>query len=172
MNILTVENSSFSMNNVSEKDSDLHFCVLDYSNKEDIDYLFPPLLYLETFVSPAAELKIGDYYCKMPLDWSVMVGEKEFGEIEIIPLTSLNSRNFNAFVFNPIAEPSTRKGFIPHFWEIEIVMIYPDIKWFLPKLKNYSMLTVPIEEGNNPYCSFFCKETSKISDVIDVGKLV
>ena len=74
---------------------------------------------------------------KMPIDWQVLIGEPEVGNLEVLPLTAINDRGFKAYNFNPLT------GFRPDFLDIEIVDVYNDVNWYCPKLKNGQLLTVP-----------------------------
>ena len=163
--ILTVENKCYDLDFVPEEVDDIRYCVLDYSDTKNADYIFVPLVFLESFNSPAAVLKIGDGTVKVPLDWSIIVCDPTVGDPEVLPVTSLNDRGFKAFVFNPIT------GFIPSFDEIEIVNIYQEVKWYFPKLKFGHILAVPLEEKENPKCVYFVKEVNKIPDVLSTEDL-
>jgi hypothetical protein len=168
MRILTLKNISFDLNELPEEvEEDTRFSVLDNSTPSDPDFFFIPLIFLESFNAPAVVLSIGGHEVQMPLDWSMIVGDKECGmDPEVLPLTSINERGFDAFVFNPI------KGFKPEYMPIEIVNIYQDVKWYFPKMKNNQLLTVPIREGSNPPCAFFCKEISRQSEVLQLDKVI
>jgi len=161
MKILTVENKPYELDFVPEEIEDVRYGVLDYSNKNDADYFFVPLVFLEIFNAPAAVLRIGDNMVKMPLDWSLIICEPDVGEPEVVPITSLNDRGFHAFTFNPIS------GFLPKFQNVEITNVFQEVKWHFPKLKFGHFLAVPLgdEEGSN--CAFFVKETSKVPDILD-----
>lgn len=165
MRILLTNNQSFEMNVIPNEVEDFRYCVLDYSNKNQVDYVFIPLIFLESFSMPAAELQIGKHRIQMPLDWSLVIGEKELGEVEIIPIRHLNDRDFSAFVFNPIT------GYMIDFVKIELINIYPDIKWYFPKLKHGHILAVPLEMGHNPLCAYFVHEVNKLPDILDISKL-
>ena len=164
MKILTAENTSYEMNELPEYVEDLRFCVLDNSDPRDPDYFFIPLVFLETFNDPALVLKIGNHTIKMPYNWQLLIGEPDFGDLEVIPLTRLNDRNFKAFTFNPIA------GLMPRYETIQILDVYQDVKWYFPKLKNGQILAVPLDDSKNPPCAYFVKEISKQSEVIDITK--
>jgi hypothetical protein len=168
MRILTLKNTSFDLNELPEEvEEDTRFSVLDNSTPSDPDFFFIPLIFLESFNAPAVVLKIGGHEVQMPLDWSMIVGDKECGmDPEVLPLTSINERGFDAFVFNPI------KGFKCEYMPIEIVNIYQDVKWYFPKMKNNQLLTVPIREGDNPPCAFFCKEISRQSEILQLDKII
>jgi len=138
MKILTVENQSYELDFVPEEIEDVRYGVLDYSNKNDADYFFVPLVFLEIFNAPAAVLRIGNHMVKMPLDWSLIICEPDVGEPEVVPITSLNDRGFHAFTFNPIT------GFLPQFQNVEITNVFQEVKWHFPKLKFGHFLAVPL----------------------------
>ena len=102
MRILTLENEAFEMNELPDEIDDLRFAVLDNNDPKDPDYFYIPLIFLESFNSPAAVLQIGPYKLKMPLDWKMVIGEAEQGELHVLPITSLNDRGFDGFTFNPL----------------------------------------------------------------------
>ena len=83
-----------------------------------------------------------------------------------MPLTSINERGFEAFVFNPI------KGYKLDYTDIEIINIYQDVRWFFPKMKNGQLLSIPLHNEYNPPCAFFVKEISRQSEVVSVGDLM
>lgn len=168
MRILTLENKSFDLNELPEEiDEDIRFSVLDNSDPSSPDFYFMPLIFLESFNSPAILLKIGGHEVQMPLDWSMVVGDKECGlDPEVLPLTSINERGFDAFIFNPL------KGFKPEYEHIEIVNIFQDVRWYFPKMKNGQLITVPTRDGFNPPCAFFVKEVSRQCEILQIDKLI
>lgn len=164
MKILTNENSSYDLVELPDEIDDLRFCVLDNSDPAEADYFFVPLIFLESFVSPALVLKIGKHQVTMPLDWQILIGEPDHGDLELVPLTSINDRGFKAFTFNPLS------SFRPEFSDIEIVDVFTDNRWFFPKLKNGQILCVPIQGGEKPKCVYFVKEISRNSEIIKYHK--
>lgn len=164
MRILTLENESYNLETMPEEIDDLRFAILDNSNPQNVDYHFIPLIFLESFSSPALVLKIADKVIKMPIDWQVLIGEQEHGDLEALPLSSLNDRGFHAFQFNPLT------SFSPSFLPIEILDIYPDVTWYSPRLRNGQFLSVPIEEGSEPRCIYFVKEVSRNCEVVDYSQ--
>ena len=162
MQILTLENEHFDLNTLpKEIDKDIRYSVLDNSDPKDPDYFFVPLIYLESFSSPAVVLQIGEHQVQMPLEWSMVVGNSEVGDLEVLPLTSLNDRGFEAFCFNPLT--SNRPNFLP----VDVINVYQDVKFYFPKLKNGQLLTTPIQKKKDPNCAFFVKEVSRQSELID-----
>lgn len=164
MKILTLENIQYNLENLPEEVDDLRFAILDNSNPQSVDYHYIPLIFLESFNSPALVLRVDDVTIKMPLDWQVLIGEPEFGDLEIVPLTSINDRGFKAFEFNPLS------SFRPSFLDIEIVDVYHDVTWYAPRLRNGQFLCVPIDESPKPRCIYFVKEVSKNCEVVDYNQ--
>jgi hypothetical protein len=168
MQILTLDNKTFSLNNLPEEvDENTRFAVLDNSNPQDPDFFFMPLIFLESFNAPAMVLRIGDDEIAMPIDWSIAVGDSSSScDIEILPLTSLNDRGFEALCFNPLS------SFRVEFKKIEIVNFYNDVKWYFPKMKNGQLLTTPTSYDDKPNCVFFVKEISKQNEIIHLDKIL
>jgi len=168
MKILTLDNLGFDLNNLpDEVDDSMRFSVLDNSDPSNPDFYFIPLIFLESFNAPAMVLKIGNDEVAMPIDWSIAVGDSQSSsEIEILPLTSLNDRGFEAFCFNPLS------SFRIEFKPIEIVNFYNDVKWYFPKMKNGQLLSVPTSEKEKPNCCYFVKEISRQSELIDLSKIL
>ena len=168
MQILTLDNKTFSLNNLPEEvDENTRFAVLDNSNPAEPDFSFMPLIFLESFNAPAMVLRIGDDEIAMPLDWSIAVGDSSSSsDIEILPLTSLNDRGFEALCFNPLS------SFRVEFKKIEIVNFYNDVKWYFPKMKNGQLLATPTGFGDKPNCAYFVKEISRQSEIIQLDKIL
>ena len=101
----------------------------------------------------------------MPVDWQLLIGEPDFGDLEVVPLTSINDRGFSAYTFNPLT------SFKPVFEPVEIVDIFQDVKWYFPKLKPGQLLAVPINDSEKPMCAYFVKDISRQSEVIDYSKI-
>jgi hypothetical protein len=168
MQILTLDNKTFSLNNLpDEVDENTRFAVLDNSNPSEPDFFFMPLIFLESFNAPAMVLRIGDDEIAMPLDWSIAVGDSSCAtDIEILPLTSLNDRGFEALCFNPLS------SFRVEFKKIEIVNFYNDVKWYFPKMKNGQLLASPTSFDDKPNCVYFVKEISRQSEIIQLDKIL
>ena len=168
MRILTLQNKCFNLDDLPEQiDEDIRFSVLDNSDPNEPDFFFMPLIFLESFSSPAMVLNIGGNEITMPVDWSVAVGCSEAGpDLEVLPLTSLNDRGFEAFLFNPLT------SYKMEFAKLEIVNFYTDVKWYFPKTKNAQLLTVPITTDKDPMCAYFIKDISRQCEVIEYSKLL
>jgi len=168
MRILTLENKCFNLDKLPDKlEDEIHFSVLDNSDATTPDFFFIPLIFIESFSSPAIVMEINGNEIMMPVDWCMAVGDSQTGnDLEILPLTSINDRGFEAFLFNPL------KSYKCDFGDITITNFYNDVKWYFPKMKNGQLLSVPITEGDNPLCAFFVKDISRQSEVIDYSQLL
>lgn len=165
MQILTLENKTFFLNNLPDiVEEDLRFAVLDNSDNNNPDYFFLPLIFLESFTGPAVVLRIGKNEITMPLDWCTIVGDPAGPEMEVLPLTSLNDRGFRTFTFNPLT------SFRPEFYDIDIINVYQDVKWYFPKMKPGQLLCTPLHEGENPTCAYFVKEVSRQCELVHYTK--
>jgi hypothetical protein len=152
------------MDEIPDEVEDLRFCVFDNSDPKEPDYYYIPLIFLESFNSPALVLKIGNNTVKMPVDWQLLIGEPDLGDLEVVPLTSINDRGFSVFTFNPLT------SFRPEFMPVEIIDIYQDVKWYFPKLKPGQMLAVPLNNDQDPLCAYFVKDISRQSEVVNYTK--
>ena len=164
MRILTLQDTAFDMNELPDEVDDLRFAVLDNSDPQNPDYFYIPLIFLESFNSPALVLDIGGYQVRMPVDWKILIGEKDFGDLEMTNLSSLNDRGFSAFSFNPLS------SYTAQYLPINIVDLYTDVKWFFPKLKQGQILAVPLESGSKPRCAYFAKEINKQNEIVSIDK--
>ena len=168
MRILTLDNQCFSLNNLPDEiEDDIRFSILDNSNPQDPDFYFVPLIFIESFSAPAMVMEINGNEIMMPVDWSLAVGDSETGmDLEVLPLTSINDRGFEAFLFNPLS------SYKFDFGDIKITNFYNDVKWYFPKMKNGQLLSVPITEGPEPLCAYFVKDISRQCEIIDYAKLM
>ena len=165
MRILTLDNVAYELNEIPDEIDDMRFAVLDNSDPRSPDYFYIPLIFLESFNSPALVLRIGESVIKMPVDWHILIGEPDLGDLEVVPLTSINDRGFNAYLFNPLTD------YRPGFDWVEIVDIYQDVKWYFPKLKPGQLLAIPLETNTQkPRCAYFVKDISRQSEIVDYSK--
>ena len=164
MRILTLDNQPFDLDQLPEEVEDMRFAILDNSSPQEPDYHYIPLIFLESFTSPALVLQIGSHKIRMPVDWQILIGEPDLGDLEVLPLTSINDRGFKAFQFNPLS------SFRPSFLDIEIVDVYQEVTWFAPKLKNGQMLCVPLGTGEKPECVYFVKDISRNCEIVDYNR--
>lgn len=162
---MTNENAPYDLDCVPDEAEDIRYCVFDTTDADNMDYYFIPLIFLESFTSPAAVLSIGKYTVNLPLDWSLIICDEDYTAIEIMPLTQLNDRGFCAMVYNPL------KHMVPVPMEIGISNVYSSVRWYFPKLRPGTILVVPLEDGPEPMCALFVKDKNKIPDKLDIAAL-
>ena len=167
MKILTLEDQPLDLNTLPEQiEEDIRFSVLDNSDPSNPDFFFIPLIFLESFSSPSVVLDIGGFEVQMPIDWHIAVGCSDSGnDIEVLPLTSIGDRGFEAFLFNP------HTSFKPDFTHVKVINYYNDVKWYFPKVRNGQLLSVPIQEKKEPLCAYFIKDVTRQTEVIKYGEL-
>ena len=168
MQILTLENKPLDLNTLPDQiEEDIRFSILDNSDPNNPDFFYVPLIFLESFSSPSVVLKIGETEVQMPIDWHIAVGCAESGnDLEILPLTSIGDRGFEAFLFNPMS------SFKAEWAEVKVINYYNDVKWFFPKVRNGQLLSVPMEDKQEPLCAFFIKDVTRQTEVIKYGELL
>jgi len=166
INILTNYNKSYNLDRIPDEVEDIRYCAYDCTNPDNMDYFFYPLIFLESFYAPAIVLEIGEHRIQMPLDWSIVVCDENYTDMEIVPLTSLNDRGFHTLLFNPL------NHMVPSPVEVNIVNVYADVKWFFPKLKSGVLLSVPVEDKEKPLCAMFVKEANKIPNHLQLANLL
>ena len=168
MQILTLENETFPLKNIpDELEDEVRFAVLDNSDPKNPDFFFVPMIFLEAFSAPAMVMEIAGKEIMMPVDWCIAVGDSEAGnDLEVLPLTSINDRGFEAFLFNPLT------SYKHEFGDIKITNFYNDVKWYFPKVKNGQLLGIPITTGKDPLCAYFIKDISRQSELIDYTSLL
>lgn len=168
MKILTLDNQQLDLNQLPDEiDEDIRFAVLDNSDSKEPDFFFIPLIFLESFSSPAIVLEVNGKEIMMPIDWHMAVGCSESGnDLEVLQLTSIADRGFEAFLFNPLT------SFKAEFGDIKVTNFYNEVKWFFPKVKNGQLLSVPVEDKEKPLCAFFIRDVTRQTELIDYGKLL
>ena len=167
MQILTLDNTTYLLNKIPDHvDDEMRFSILDNTDTANPDFFFVPLIYLESFSSPAVVLQIGEKNkIQMPLDWHILLGDPDCGDLEILPLTSLNDRSFHAFCFNPITDS------MPTYEEVNVVNIYSEVEWFFPRVRSNHLLTTPVNTNDNPPCAYFIKDINRNTDTVNLHAL-
>lgn len=153
MLILTNNNVAFDLNQIGNSlVENVHFCTYDYSDKNNGDYFFRPLVMTETFNNVSIECQIGKHKIMLPQQWSIVLGDPETGDVELIPIDDINTRNFHALVYNPIG--SIMHGFEP----LQLQGVFSDVDWTVPRLGFHNFLLVPLQLGENPSCIILINE--------------
>ena len=168
MNILTLENKTVSLNDLPDTmDTDIHISILDNRNYNAPDFTFEPLMFLETYNAPAVVLRVGNQEIHLPADWKIAIGDSITGnDLEILPVTTIYKRGFEAFVYNPLV------SFRPEFSIIEMVNIYHDVKWYVPRLNNNQLIATPLTNTDAPLCVFAGQNITKQGEQINYTELL
>ena len=140
MYILTPENISLETSLIPDVTDTLYYCVFDHTDSNDIDFRFPPMVFLEEYAKAAVELKIGPFTIQVPSSWAILLGDEDCADLEILPLFEFHGRDFKAFVFNPVS--GFRGGYLP----IEVTNIYQEVKWNIPPFS--PAIPTPVEGSN------------------------
>jgi len=164
MIILTEENKPFNIQTNLNllKERRIMFSVYDCSVKNNYDFFFLPLIYLESFKTDVAILKFNDNFLYIPINYRIMIGEKDYDKIENISIFESFSGIFYAVCLNPL------NCYTLDFLKIEIVSILNDVNWLFPKVKNYNYIVYPIENKYSPKCIIVANDTVKLP--IDIEK--
>jgi hypothetical protein len=171
MFILNHENRAYNLDKVpdiiddSSVAEDIRYCIFDTNDPEYMDYYFMPLIFFESWQAPAAVMQIGEHHISLPMDWSILVCDEDFSALTAIPIVDLDVRGFHTIVYNPL------KHMVPYPHELNIVNVFADVKWYMPKLRQGTILAVPVEDGESPRCILIVKDANKIPDDIDVAEL-
>lgn len=161
MNILTPENYSFDVDQVTDTVPDEMFCVLDLSSVQDADYYFKYILNTVAFNSISVDLQIGTDIIQVPLLWQILLGDEETGMMEMCTVENLlNTKNPHAFVYNPIS------SLYPKYEPVKVLRVYIlTVKWQIPMVPKKNLLAVPLRTGHKPPCVFLADENEKIPDL-------
>jgi hypothetical protein len=54
---------------------------------------------------------------------------------------------------------------------VEVINVYQEVKWYVPKLKFGHLLAVPLNSNPEAPCAFFLKEANKVPEVLDLNKI-
>lgn len=161
MNVLTPENYSFEVDQITDTIPNEMFCVLDLSEAGDSDYYFRHINNIITFNSMSADLEIGDEVIQVPLAWQILLGDEDSGLMEMCTVENiLNMKEPCAFVYNPIRSMYAR--YLP----VRVLRVYTlPTKVQIPLLAKKNLLAIPLRTGDNPLCAYFADENEKIQDV-------
>lgn len=143
MRILTLDNTQKELDLVGKSIKETHYSVFSVNNKADrfFDYYFKKLVFLEQFESVGVHLRIGGHNVVLPANWSIIVGDRDTTDVEIVPIDETNDRGFTALSINPLLSTT------PSFLEIEMVDIFPDMSWNTPKMDVHNFLVTPLPEN-------------------------
>jgi hypothetical protein len=171
MNILTVEKQIIDLVELDDEIPETQFTVVDLGSDaksyDGADVIFPRLVYVEDYSGPAIECDVMGNTVILPLAWNIFIGEEDISEVELIPMTALNARDFSVIITNPI------DGFRHYFSTIRVKSVYTDYDWVLPKIKNGQALAIPINtDTENPLCLYITHSSSKIPPISSANDFI
>ena len=167
MEILTLENKILNLDLISNSNIDVNYCVLEYKDEENTDFYFKNLLFLESFSNNKIILKIENTSIPLPHDWGIICGDVSHGELEVIPVSLISDRDFNAVTYNPL------KSFRIDFKPITSVGFFPSIKWVIPRIEIGQFLALPYtNEKNEINCIYATQMHHKLPETIDISWLM
>jgi len=167
--ILNEHNEIVDLDQVS-KNSEIYYGVLDFTKPKTPDYFFKPIVFIDTYNAPSAELKIGPYTTMIPFKWSIIVVYADIAEL--VPVEDIVSKNHDVFLINPIT------AYMPSSMPIRYKGSY-DTAWSYPTLGKTELLVIPIAQQieredesrkRGPLC-IVAGEKAKIPETIDLGLL-
>ena len=168
MNILEIENKCLDLGgDTVDFNKEIWFSILDYSDKNNPDFIFNRLVFIEEFDSTAIVVVINGTKINIPYNWHIAIGcSDNGGPLEIIPVSSIQSQEFDIFVYNPLTS-------FRHEYLQGVQIGYTTVlDWVTPRIGDGQMITVPIESCDNPRCIFISPFCDESHDQIDIWKLL
>lgn len=169
MYILSEENRAVNTDSIGR---DSYYGVLDVSKPKNPDYVFRPVVFVETYQASSVLMSVGPYTVMLPFKWSmIMVHGDMAGAVPMEDV--LPNRGHEALVFNPLS------GFMPRKMPVR-PKEYVNASWSLPSLDSSSMLVIPVGydrdfDGNprkEPVCIIAGEYKSKLEESVDLGLLL
>lgn len=156
MKILTLEEQQLELADIGDEIPVTQFATIDLDNEDyGVDIVFPRLNSVWDNIGSALVCDIGGNDVLLPLSWYIFIGVEDQAEIELVPVTDLNARNFHAIVTNPIS------GYQHKFLKIRPKSLLLDYLWVIPRFnKNSQALAIPIDDKNN--CIYVTQTPNKI----------
>lgn len=75
-----------------------HYWVLDLNM---LDFTLAPLLVLEEVVAPSIEIMVRGFRFHLPASWNLLIVDQETLQLDIVEISELAGKQFNAFVYGP-----------------------------------------------------------------------
>jgi hypothetical protein len=157
--ILNNENRAVSLE--GHAPTDLHYTVLDY--REEIDFVCAPVLFVEATRTPRHRVTIGHYQTVLPLDWHMLVADRDFGIADIVTVREAIERSFDVLVSNPW------NGALPQY--LPIRSLGPARRFVSPKIGKRQLIAQPLDQSSCPPCVFVAREALYFSP-IDIADLL
>lgn len=134
MMVLTENNEPVDVTTVSG--GEVHFGVLDFTKPKTPDYMWKPLVFIDTFSAPGVDLEIGEFRVTLPFKWSLMIGHGD--QVDLISIEDLVGNTHNVFAFNPMA------SYMPRVIECRVRGVHRNANWSVPTMMKEYLLLVPL----------------------------
>lgn len=118
-----------------------HYSVLKCKDKDNTDFFYELMPYIEEFTSCKIEVQIGERYnIQVPFQWSILCSDGDV--LESMAFPDFFGRQFSAFCMNPI------DGGSPLYMNIELGEIVDSVSWTSPVVSDKEFLVVPVGYDN------------------------
>lgn len=169
MRFLTPENEPLEPSQIQNAPN---ICVMDCTDPDQSDFLFPQCIFWNEYQYPGAGLMIGDIYLEIPLNFRILTLDVNDCMVDLVTIDDLIQHEHNALVLNPIL------SFKPDYLPVKVHNIYQTPRsWFIPKVqtKNYSAVPIGTEQNykrftsrrglsiSAPLCVFVADDQEKIN---------
>lgn len=111
-----------------------HIWVLDLTL---MDFTLAPLLVLEEIVAPTIELMVLGFRFVLPANWNMLVVDNDTSQLDVIEVSELAGREFNAFLYGP-DQPSYEMA------TVSVTDYHPNFHNVGPSLAKHQMLCHPV----------------------------
>lgn len=160
--ILSETNEAVSLSRSVRNRADLHFTVLDFS--DGVDFACHPVLFIERNRTPRAKVSIGRFTTILPLDWFILIGDREHGTADLVTVRDAIEQRIDVVVLNPWADRLA--SFAP------ITMLSTAREFISPKMTKRHLLVIPLDRSKHPQCVFVARDAAYFNDGIEVADLI
>ena len=102
-----------------------------------LDFFLTPIIYIEEYVGPVITLQIQEFEFNVPANWFMVVCERETTFVDVLPVSGLLGKEFDAFIFT-MTDSKTRS--LP----IKALDLIPEQKCVYPVLQKGYGLVHPV----------------------------
>jgi hypothetical protein len=160
--ILSETNDAVSLSRSVRNRADLHFTVLDFS--DGVDFACHPVLFIERNRTPRAKVAIGRFTTILPVDWFILIGDREHGTADLVTVREAIERRIDAIVLNPWRDRLA--SFAP------ITMHGSAREFISPKMPKRNLLVLPLSRSPHPPCVFVARDATYFNEPIEVADLI
>lgn len=115
-----------------------HFWVLDLNYR---DFMLTNLQVLEETVCPTMELLVNGFKFCLPALWNILVVDEESCQLDVVEISELSGKEFNAFVYGPRRATTDCQV-------IQVTDYFPSRRNVGPMINKHHMLCHPIDKDS------------------------